>query len=112
MKGQVQPHEILPLYRGIISGELDFEFAPTYYWTGRTTTSIEFFCQDYRVRIFVDAGELDYTDIAVVPDGREGDFDYWECDLCEEDDPIDYLSDEEHLLLIKRFEVKTNELLK
>ena len=48
---------------------------------------------DWKISFFIDAGDLDYVDAAVAPDGRRAEFDDWANEPPEELlDPLDELS--------------------
>jgi hypothetical protein len=96
--------EVAHILKGLAKGFLKFKFAPGYYWSGKTTVVIEFYCKGYAINIFVDAGELDYVEHATAPDGRTGHYDYWEVEEYPGKEPLDYLTNSEYDALIKRFE--------
>lgn len=101
---KIHPEEVARLLKGIGEGFLKFKFAPSYYWAGRLTVVIEFYCKGYLINIFVDAGELDYVDYVIAPDGRKSNNDYWESENNSGKDPLDYLSEKDTDNLIKKFE--------
>lgn len=104
MENQIQPSEIVEVLRRVIKGQSKIDFEPSYAWDGRLTVVMNFRAEGYLISIFIDAGEFDYMQYAIAPDGRKGDFDYWELDVCPEDEPIDQLTDEERAGLVKRLE--------
>ena len=100
--------KIAALLRAVAHGESGFEYTPSYSWAGKMTTSIEFITEGFTIRLFVDAGEPDYVDCVISPDGIHGNYDNWSEEVHGVDDPLDLLSEEEHELLIHRFESKSN----
>lgn len=112
MEQEIEPSEILKLLKGIIRKELSFGFEPTFYWADKHNTSIRINCLGYVIDIFVDDDQLDYVDWVVAPDGRKGNYDYWDCELCKENNPIDLLNTQDHDQLIARFAEKQKQLEK
>ena len=109
---KIEVHEIIDVLRNVISGKAEFMFSAGYYWAGRMTTTVQIDTQGYEILFFVDAGELDYVEWAKAPDGREGDYDYW--DSREKFDcqgPLDLMPEEEHDQLLERFVELDEELM-
>lgn len=104
MHKDVSPDEVVGVLRKIIAGEARIKFEPSFSWAGRLTTVVNFRANGYLFSLFVDAGELDYIDYVVAPDGRKGDDDYWELDECEGPEPLNLLTEIELEGLIKRLE--------
>ncbi len=106
MQQAIEPSELIPIFRGIIYGEYEIEFVKGYFWGATTTTSIRFTCQGYEIELFHDVNHIDYTVLAIAPDGRKGDHEYWSSNAADSTDPISQLSEEEHDILVEKFEEK------
>jgi len=106
MQQAIEPSELTPIFKGIISGEFEMEFVKGYFWGGTTNTNIRFTCQGYEIELFHDVNHIDYTVTAIAPDGREAGYDYWGTKDADGDDPISQLTEEEHDMLVQRFEEK------
>lgn len=109
MQQAIEPSELTHIFKGIISGEFEMEFVKGYFWGGTTNTNIRFTCQGYEIELFHDVNHIDYVVKAVAPDGREAGHDYWSSNG---DDPISQLTEEEHDILVERFEEKHEFYLK
>lgn len=73
---------------------------------------VGFTAEGYYIRIFVDAGEVDYVDLARTPDGREGVLDYWEDYADGQQDPVEYLTSDEKRMLKAVIVKRTNDILR
>ncbi len=93
---RVEATEVLELFRKVLNAEVQItQITPSYPITGSDGLfTLE--ADKYLVTIFIDAGELDYVDSVIAPDGRDGDYDYWTLHSEAQKDPIDLLSDVEH----------------
>ena len=70
---------------------------PPFGWT-HGNGNIPFNIGGYHIWFFNDAGELDYIDSIIAPDGRKADYESWDTDY----DPIDALMENE----LKKLEEK------
>ena len=68
------PDEVAHLLLRIVNGETSFETDVLDY---DCCVHYHFTVEGYQIVFFIDAGELDYCDQAIAPDGREGTFDSW-----------------------------------
>lgn len=109
----IEPSEITPIFKGIISGEFEMKFVKGHFWGG-STNAIRFTCQGYEIELFHDVNHIDYVVVAIAPDGREAGYEYWRTNVADADvdDPISQLTEEEHDLLVERFEEKHEFYLK
>ncbi|WP_175681159.1 DUF7693 family protein [Burkholderia cenocepacia] len=84
--------EVAQLLRKALNGDVSVKLIGDTYWRDVGSGNIEFTFGDWRITFFNDAGELDYVDNAVAPDGRRASFDDWAGPTGFGRDPIDLLS--------------------
>jgi len=99
--------ELAALYRSVVAGEAAVHLLdPAISWSRIRDGHIGFSIAGWTVLFFSDAGELDYTEEATAPDGRQCDDWYgseWPVFFC----PLDLLSGEEEAALALRLKQAT-----
>lgn len=75
---KVSANEVAAVLREAIAGKIAVECAnPNIRWNDAMHATCDFRFESWTLTFFNDAGELDYTEKAVSPYGREGDFESW-----------------------------------
>lgn len=74
----VAMEEVAEQYRKALRGEVPVKLAdPEWSWERSYCGNVDFWFGDWKVTLFNDCAELDYTDSVTTPDGRQSEFDDW-----------------------------------
>ncbi|NDV77106.1 DUF7693 family protein [Burkholderia cenocepacia] len=84
--------EVTQVLRKALNGDVSVQLVGNMHWHAVGSGNVEFAFGDWKVTFFNDAGELDYVDHAIAPDGRRASFDDWAGPTGHGRDPIDLLS--------------------
>lgn len=84
--------EVEEILRRSLNGDVSVKLVGDMNWRDVGSGNVEFAFGDWRITFFNDAGELDYVDHAIAPDGRSASFDDWAGPTGNGRDPIDLLS--------------------
>lgn len=84
--------EVVEILRQSLNGDVAVKLVGDIHWRDVSSGNVEFTFGDWRITFFNDAGELDYVDHAIAPDGRRASFDDWAGPTGYGRDPIDLLS--------------------
>lgn len=70
--------EVVEQFRKALHGEIKISlYDPNWNWDKMYAGNVGFWFGDYKIILFNDCDELDYTDSVVSPDGRYADYGDW-----------------------------------
>jgi len=87
--------EVAGVFRQALKGDLPVRLKDKNEHWNSFVTICAFYFGGWEVAFFNDAGELDYTEWVIAPDGRKTEFDEW-CDSDFVGCPLDELTPDEH----------------